>query len=64
MAEKVIYKLKDGRKFNVCYNKNGVAKVSKKLLEQYFGDMDIAYEQAKILEKIKENYALMKIEQS
>ncbi len=54
------YKLKDGRTYVAHYDRNSVCKVRKATLELLFAELDKSYEQAKILEKIKENYALFR----
>lgn len=55
--EKVEYNLLDGRKIIARYDKLGMAKISRENLEALINEVDASYRQAKILEKIKENYA-------
>ncbi len=60
MRKDVEYKLKGGRTYVAHYDRNSVCKVRKATLELLFAELDESYEQAKILEKIKENYALFR----
>jgi len=57
------YKLLDGRTIRAKYNRLGRCNISKENLEEFVKEFNASYRQAKILEKIKENYALMKLEE-
>lgn len=57
------YKLLDGRTIRAKYDRLGMCKISQENLESFVKEFDTSYRQAKILEKIKENYALMKLEE-
>ena len=54
------YKLLDGRTIRAKYDRLGMCKISEENLEAFVKEFNASYRQAKILEKIKENYALMK----
>lgn len=53
---KVEYTIKDGRKMIVKYDRLGVCKVTRELMESFIDEMNTAYEQARQLEAIKDNY--------
>lgn len=57
------YKLLDGRTIRAKYNRLGRCNISKENLEEFVKEFNASYRQAKILEKIKENYALMKADE-
>ena len=57
------YKLLDGRTIRAKYNRLGRCNISKENLESFVKEFNASYRQAKILEKIKENYALMKADE-
>lgn len=57
------YKLLDGRTIRAKYNRLGRCNISKENLEEFVKEFNVSYRQAKILEKIKENYALMKADE-
>lgn len=57
------YKLLDGRTIRAKYDRLGMCKITQECLEAFVKEFNTSYRQAKILEKIKENYALMKIEE-
>ena len=57
------YKLLDGRTIRAKYDRLGMCKISQENLEAFVKEFDAAYRQAEILEKIKENYALMKLDE-
>ena len=57
------YKLLDGRIIRAKYNRLGRCNISKENLEEFVKEFNASYRQAKILEKIKENYALMKLDE-
>lgn len=57
------YKLLDGRTIRAKYNRLGRCNISKENLESFVKEFNASYRQAKILEKIKENYALMKVDE-
>ena len=57
------YKLLDGRTIRVKYDRLGMCKISGKNMEAFVKEFNASYRQAKILEKIKENYALMKVDE-
>lgn len=57
------YKLLDGRIIRAKYNRLGRCNISKENLESFVKEFNASYRQAKILEKIKENYALMKADE-
>lgn len=54
------YELLDGRVIRAKYNRLGRCNISQENLEEFVKEFNASYRQAKILEKIKENYALMK----
>jgi hypothetical protein len=56
------YKLLDGRTIRAKYDRLGMCKISKENLEAFVKEFNTSYRQGKILEKIKENYALMKLD--
>ena len=57
------YELLDGRTIRAKYNRLGRCNISKENLESFVNEFNTSYRQAKILEKIKENYALMKADE-
>lgn len=57
------YELLDGRVIRAKYNRLGRCNISKENLESFVKEFNASYQQAKILEKIKENYALMKADE-
>lgn len=57
------YKLLDGRTIRAKYNRLERCNISKENLESFVKEFNASYRQAKILEKIKENYALMKADE-
>jgi len=57
------YELLDGRTIRAKYDRLGMCKISQKNLEAFVKEFNTAYRQGKILEKIKENYALMKLDE-
>lgn len=57
------YKLLDGRTIRAKYDRLGVCKITQECLEAFVKEFNTSYRQAKILEKIKENYALMKADE-
>lgn len=57
------YKLLDGRIIRAKYDRLGMCKISQENLEAFVKEFNTAYRQGKILEKIKENYALMKVDE-
>ena len=52
------YKLLDGRTIRCRYDVLGMAKISRKTVESIVEELNESYRQAKILEKIKENYGI------
>ena len=54
------YKLLDGRTIRAKYDRLRMCKISQKNLEAFVEEFNTSYRQAKILETIKKNYALMK----
>ena len=48
------YKLLDGRTIRVKYDRLGMCKISRKNLEAFVEEFNIAYQQAKVLENIVE----------
>lgn len=56
------YELLDGRTIRAKYDRLGMCKISEENLEAFAKEFNASYRQAKILEKIKENYALMKVD--
>lgn len=57
------YQLLDGRTIRAKYDRLGMCKISKENLEAFTKEFNRSYQQGKILEKIKENYALMKLDE-
>lgn len=57
------YKLLDGRTIRAKYDRLGMCKITQECLEAFVKEFNDSYRQAKILEKIKENYALMKADE-
>lgn len=57
------YKLLDGRTIRAKYDRLRMCKISKENLEAFVKEFNRSYRQGKILEKIKENYALMKLDE-
>jgi hypothetical protein len=57
------YELLDGRTIRAKYDRLGMCKISQENLEAFIKEFNTSYRQAKILEKIKENYALMKLDE-
>jgi rubrerythrin len=57
------YELLDGRTIRAKYDRLGMCKISQENLEAFVKEFNASYRQAKILEKIKENYALMKLDE-
>jgi hypothetical protein len=57
------YELLDGRTIRAKYDRLGMCKISEENLEAFTKEFNASYRQAKILEKIKENYALMKVDE-
>lgn len=51
------YKLLDGRTIRCHVDRLGMTKISQDNLEKFVDEFNSSYRQAKILEKIKENYA-------
>ena len=57
------YELLDGRVIRAKYDRLGMCKISEENLEAFTKEFNASFRQAKILEKIKENYALMKVDE-
>lgn len=57
------YKLLDGRIIRAKYDRLGMCKISEENLEAFTKEFNASFRQAKILEKIKENYALIKADE-
>ena len=57
------YNLLDGRTIRVKYDRLGMCKLSGKNMESFVKEFNASYRQAKILEKIKKNYGLLKLEE-
>ena len=57
------YELLDGRIIRAKYDRLNMCKISQENLEAFVKEFNASYRQAKILEKIKENYALMKLDE-
>ena len=57
------YKLLDGRTIRAKYDRLGMCKISQENIESFVQEFNASYRQAKILEKIKENYSLMKLDE-
>lgn len=55
------YKLLDGRIIRCHIDKLGMTKISQDNLEKFVDEFNSSYRQAKILEKIKENYAKFRV---
>lgn len=55
------YKLLDGRIIRCHVDKLGMTKISQENLEKFVEEFNTSYRQAKILEKIKENYAKYRV---
>ncbi len=56
------YELLDGRTIRVKYDRLDMCKLSRKNMESFVKEFNASYRQAKILETIKKNYALSKLE--
>ena len=61
--ETKVYELIDGRTIRAKYDRLNMCKISQENLEAFVMEFNSSYQQAKILEKIKENYALMKLDE-
>lgn len=57
------YQLLDGRTIRAKYDRLKMCKISQENLESFVKEFNTSYRQALILERIKENYALMKLEE-
>lgn len=57
------YKLLDGRTIRAKYDRLRMCKITQECLEAFVKEFNTSYRQAKILKKIKENYALMKADE-
>ena len=55
------YQLLDGRTIRCHIDRLGMTKISQENLEKFVEEFNTSYRQAKILEKIKENYAKYRV---
>lgn len=58
--KKELYRLLDGRIIKAKYDETDMCRISRKNLEAFIAEFNEAFRQAKTLEKIKENYALVR----